>query len=479
MRTSVASVAATDPLRDRPRCGRTAGAAEAVLRLQRTAGNRAVCRALAPRKRMLQRATDDPGDIALYEQHEDLTDALYWLQVRTHLSQLRFGAAIAQAPAVPSPVWEWGLDDAPSRRRRDERLQKLRERRTAHGPYAAAPELQVAMSPRRSVNRVAVNNIDPNAVAQARTRPATAAAPTANWGTDPLQAGIGSPYLVPGLLPNNLVPVQPIAGALTTGPAHRGTGEITKVKRRGRAPGTLTRADVRPPLWMPFKTLFHASPRGGRGFIMGHLLNKHLGGLGDDMSNLAPFTYRLNHDHSVLVEEPIKQWVLGLNTPSPQTTTPLNPLAVPGPHWVDYKVTPQYMNVTTGNPLSAGGGAAPAALDAPLDAIHANIVTWQNQWFAGHPQDAADLLTFHGLLPLADQPTVLPELANGTWRNSFTLLSNGQALSVIANQVNEFIKWYVARHFPHHIICRVRLYEDTPAGPHKSDTLEVTLPNHP
>lgn len=49
-------------------------------------------------------------------------------------------------------------------------------------------------------------------------------------------------------------------------------------------------------------------------YIRGHLLNRHLGGPGDDFSNLTPLTQKTNHQHSATVEQTVKAHVAGGDT---------------------------------------------------------------------------------------------------------------------------------------------------------------------
>jgi hypothetical protein len=100
-------------------------------------------------------------------------------------------------------------------------------------------------------------------------------------------------------------------GALTpTNATRRGTATEMKVKRWIVAKGTPTATNVRPAGWDRFQSLWGFIDKSHKCvWVQGHLLYEHLGGRGNRMENLSPFTTSLNKRHQNQVEQPLLKWV--------------------------------------------------------------------------------------------------------------------------------------------------------------------------
>jgi hypothetical protein len=90
-------------------------------------------------------------------------------------------------------------------------------------------------------------------------------------------------------------------------------GQFKEGTRTGGAPGNTT--------WDSLKLRRNSS--GDQLYVQGHLLNFHLGGKGDEWSNLVPLTQKANMKHSSVVEESVKT---AANTPGQEVVYRVRPV---------------------------------------------------------------------------------------------------------------------------------------------------------
>ena len=230
--------------------------------------------------------------------------------------------------------------------------------------------------------------------------------------------------------------------------ATRGTATEMKVKRWIVVKGTGTAQKVRPAGWDRFQALCGFIDKSHKCvYVQGHLLYERLGGRGNKMANLAPFTASLNKRHQNQVEKPLWEWLKAAKNTQERT--------------VDYQVIPTY----------GGGGPKRTKRDAigyfrdfvdnrNKDALKTlvklKLVAKQDvKALKGQPRSAAINLT-------------APKTAAATW-------------DALCDEIEQEIADYVAAAFPAKIDCYARLYKRGSAVSDwdKTQTLEHELRNHP
>jgi hypothetical protein len=245
----------------------------------------------------------------------------------------------------------------------------------------------------------------------------------------------------------------------------RGTGTIAKVKRLNpgqKNAGTRTQPGTRPPGWAEFISVFGSRVRGvpnTYGFVMGHLLNEKMGGRGELMDNLSPFSTKLNHDHSQYVEEPLKQW-LGVDKngrPNPS-------------HAVDYRVEPTYD--LAASPTAPVGPTMPV-LHPNHQPLLARVVGARDSFYGRFPRRAAAMLGVR-FAQVGDATTISWVLRQGPPYARATVLPSGVTFGDVLDRSEAYLRWYISLRMPISVTCRARLYDTTGAGG-KSPTFHADL----
>jgi hypothetical protein len=435
-----------------------------LLALQRSAGNRAVGRLLRsrPARATLARAAepdnvtdqnevDVAGVLQTIAEGEALVVEAMEAFLEAQLSAGTAGGALPPPPAGsrPMPVQQPGGPVRNQWRTRDEPFRKLQQKRRLARKTENLP-LNGFLSEDPTLNQGLFSWRAPT------DPPGPSVTKASNWrnprqATD-LQAQITDPYGL-GVGPN--APVDPAPPA-PQAPPGRGTGTLAKTKRRTRQPGTGTQTRYRPPDWATFRLLVGFLGRERCDYIQGHLLNEHLGGLGTNLQNLAPFTSSLNGRHSKRVEEPIKQF---LEPTHGQPPIPPNEERV-----VDYRVEPIYGNPN--NPTAvitqastrmddlfrnrgtpALSALAKLRLVDPLEVFKA-----ANSMTQLPPQQAPLPLT------LARWQAVWQNNNNSWYGTGPQQVIGNFTWSTLNQLLHTWIVNYVTLRFPEQIRCRVRYY---------------------
>jgi hypothetical protein len=229
--------------------------------------------------------------------------------------------------------------------------------------------------------------------------------------------------------------------------ATRGTATDMKVKRWIVQKGTKTVKNVRPAGWDTFQSLCGFIDKKHKCvWVQGHLLYEQLGGRGNKMENLAPFTTSLNKRHQNQVEQPLVRWLKAAKKTEERT--------------VDYQVIPKY-----------AVGGPPKVITQALDYFRA-FVDKRNA-------DALKTLVKLGKLDAADQAAVA-----GQARTQAIPLTKPKSAAaswdLLCAELEQEITTYVAAAFPTQIDCYGRLYTRTGGGDwKKTRTQHHSLANHP
>ena len=210
--------------------------------------------------------------------------------------------------------------------------------------------------------------------------------------------------------------------------ATRGTATRMKVKRWIVVKGTTTVKNVRPAGWDRFQALCGFIDRSHKCvYVQGHLLYERLGGRGNRMANLAPFTASLNKRHQNQVEKPLWEWLKA--APKGEERT------------VDYNVVPTY-----------GGGGPPSVIT--------DAQGYFQRFVDGRNPAALKTLVSLGLLDPTDVGAV-----QGQPRNAAVNLGAPQTAhltwAALCGGIEQEIADYVAAAFPIQIDCYARLYKRT------------------
>ena len=232
----------------------------------------------------------------------------------------------------------------------------------------------------------------------------------------------------------------------TTG-ATRGTATEMKVKRWIVVKGTGTVQNVRPAGWDHFQALCGFIDKSHKcTYVQGHLLYERLGGRGNRMANLAPFTASLNKRHQNQVEKPLWSWLKA--APKSEERT------------VDYRVVPTY-----------GGGGPPSVI--------ADAQGYFQRFVDGRNAAALQTLVRLGLLDATDVATV-----QGQQRTAAVVLGAPKTThttwAALCSALEQDIADYIAAAFPTQIDCYARLYKRTSSTADWDKTVSQhhTLTNH-
>jgi DNA/RNA non-specific endonuclease len=229
--------------------------------------------------------------------------------------------------------------------------------------------------------------------------------------------------------------------------ATRGTATEMKVKRWIIVKGTGTAQKVRPAGWDRFQALCGFIDKGHKCvYVQGHLLYERLGGRGNKMANLAPFTASLNKRHQNQVEKPLWEWIGAAKGKQERTA--------------DYQVIPSYT------------GGSKRTKDDAIDYFR-DFVDKRND-------DALKTLVKLKLLHKKDVKAVKgqPRKAKVNLANAKTTAATWDAL---CNDIEKEIADYVAAAFPTKIDCYARLYKRASAKSDwdKTQTKHHSLRNYP
>jgi hypothetical protein len=229
--------------------------------------------------------------------------------------------------------------------------------------------------------------------------------------------------------------------------ATRGTAREMKVKRWIVVKGTGTAQNVRPAGWDRFQALCGFIDKSHKcTYVQGHLLYERLGGRGNRMANLAPFTTSLNKRHQNQVEKPLWSWLKA--APKGEERT------------IDYHVVPTY-----------GGGGPPTVItDAQgyfqrfVDGRNADALKTLVKLVL---LDATDVATVQGQQRSAAVVLGAPKTAHTTW-------------AALCSALEQEIADYIAAAFPTQIDCYARLYKRTSSTADWDKTVQQhhTLPNY-